>query len=178
MNHGERVPTQGVGREDIDLREPKRVHSSPGAYATLSGRAQAARGPEPLERGVGRSVWHRAYVRRPDPHFDRVAPPDSNSASRACIASPGPLQREVMGPIVSRAAAPAPRTASVTASPDDLVGPQHDGLGDGQPERLRSLEVDDQLVLRRLLDGKVGGLHALEDLVRIYSEAPEDLGGI
>jgi len=33
------------------------------------------------------------------------------------------------------------------------------------PERLRRLEVDHQLELGRLLDGQVGGLGALEDLI-------------
>jgi hypothetical protein len=38
-------------------------------------------------------------------------------------------------------------------------------LRDRQPQRLRSLEIDDQLKLRGLLDGEIGGLGALEGLV-------------
>src|SRR5438445_628246 len=41
-----------------------------------------------------------------------------------------------------------------------------------QPERPRGLEVDDQLELRRLLDGKVSGLGAFQDLVHISSGTP------
>jgi hypothetical protein len=36
---------------------------------------------------------------------------------------------------------------------------------DGEAERLGGLEVDDELELGRLLDGEIGGLCALEDLV-------------
>jgi hypothetical protein len=43
---------------------------------------------------------------------------------------------------------------------DDLVRPQQERLRDRQAERLGGLEVDDQLELRGLLDGEVGGLCA------------------
>src|SRR6266699_588690 len=39
------------------------------------------------------------------------------------------------------------------------------------PERLGGLEVDEQLELRRLLDGEIGGLGALEDLVHVGRSA-------
>src|SRR5205809_704757 len=56
---------------------------------------------------------------------------------------------------------------------DHLVRPQQHRLWDGQPENLRSSEVDHQLELRRLLDGEVGRLGALEDLVYVGGRAPE-----
>ena len=37
---------------------------------------------------------------------------------------------------------------------------------------LRCLEIYHQLQLRRLLDGEVGGLDALEDFVHIAGDAP------
>ena len=53
----------------------------------------------------------------------------------------------------------------VGALVDDLIGPQEEGLGNGEPQRLGGLEIDHQLELVRLLDGQVAGLGALEDLV-------------
>src|SRR5712691_13549178 len=50
---------------------------------------------------------------------------------------------------------------------DHLVRLQQERGRDREAEGLRGLEVDDQLELRRLLDGKIGGLSALEDLVHI-----------
>src|SRR5262245_15061071 len=38
---------------------------------------------------------------------------------------------------------------------------------DRDAERLRGLDVDDQLELRRLLDGHVGGFRAFENLVNV-----------
>ena len=46
-------------------------------------------------------------------------------------------------------------------------------MRDRQPERLRRLEVDDQLELGGLLDGQVGGLRALENLIRVDGCLPE-----
>jgi hypothetical protein len=46
-----------------------------------------------------------------------------------------------------------------------LIGPQQERLGDCKAQRLRGLEIDHEVVLRRLLDGEIGGLGALEDLV-------------
>src|SRR5438445_2462137 len=40
---------------------------------------------------------------------------------------------------------------------DHLIRPQQQRLRDRQPERLGGLEVDDQLELGGLLDGKIGG---------------------
>src|SRR5438094_1074538 len=50
---------------------------------------------------------------------------------------------------------------------DDLIRPQQQRLWNRQPKSLRGLEVDDEFELGWLLDGKVGGLRALEDLVHI-----------
>jgi hypothetical protein len=55
---------------------------------------------------------------------------------------------------------------------DDLVRPQQQRLRNRDPERLGRLEVDDQLELRRLLDGKVGGFGALEDPIHVGGGLP------
>src|SRR6266567_8175166 len=47
---------------------------------------------------------------------------------------------------------------------DHLVRPEQHRLRDGQSERFRGLRIDHQLELRRLLDGKVRWLGALQDL--------------
>ena len=49
---------------------------------------------------------------------------------------------------------------------DNLVCLQQEGLRNRDAESLGSLEVDHQLELRRLLDGEIGGLGPLEDLVQ------------
>jgi hypothetical protein len=59
---------------------------------------------------------------------------------------------------------------------DHLVRPLQERLRNRQAERLRGLEVDDQLELRRLLDGQVGRLGALEDLVDVSGRAAEQVG--
>src|SRR5690349_19577675 len=50
---------------------------------------------------------------------------------------------------------------------DHLVGPLQERWRDREPERPGGPEVDDQLELRGLLDGQVGGPGALEDLVDV-----------
>src|SRR5882724_2866496 len=60
-------------------------------------------------------------------------------------------------------------------STNDLIRPLQQRLRDVQAERLRGLEVDDQLKLRRLLDGQVARLGALEDLVDEDRRAPPDI---
>ena len=59
---------------------------------------------------------------------------------------------------------------------DHLIRPQQQRRRDRQAERLGGLEVDDQLELGRLLDGEVGGLRALEDLVHEVGGAPVPFG--
>src|SRR5438445_159687 len=56
--------------------------------------------------------------------------------------------------------------------------PHENRLRDCQSKRLRSLEVDDQLELRRLLHRKIGGLGTLEDSVRVVSRATVGLSKI
>ena len=48
---------------------------------------------------------------------------------------------------------------------DHLVRAQQQRLWDREPERLRGLQVDDQLEFGRPFDGKVGGPGAFENLV-------------
>ena len=50
---------------------------------------------------------------------------------------------------------------------DYLIRPRQQRRRDRQAEGLGGLEVDHQLELRGLLDGQIGGLGALEDLVDI-----------
>ena len=52
-----------------------------------------------------------------------------------------------------------------SSRPDHLIGAQQDRRRDRQAEGLGGLEVDDQLELRGLLDRKLAGLGAPEDLV-------------
>ena len=66
-----------------------------------------------------------------------------------------------------RAAQPAPRptrTGTRVASLDHLVRARQQRRRDGEAERLRRLEVDHQLELRRLLDGRSAGLAPLRIL--------------
>ena len=51
---------------------------------------------------------------------------------------------------------------------NDLIRPQQQRRRDSEAERLGGLEVDHQLELRGLLDRKVGGLGAFQDLVDVY----------
>src|SRR5215470_12935426 len=61
---------------------------------------------------------------------------------------------------------------------DQLVGAREQRRRDRQPERLGDLDVNDQLELSRLLDGEVGGLGTLEDLVHDGGSPPEEEGGV
>src|SRR5437667_11388517 len=56
---------------------------------------------------------------------------------------------------------------SAGPSLDHLVRAQQQRLRDVQAERFRSLEVDDQLELRGLQDGQIGGFRPLENLVDV-----------
>ena len=50
---------------------------------------------------------------------------------------------------------------------DEFVGPDENGLGNREPKRLRGLEIDDQVELGGLLDGKIRRLRAFQNLVHI-----------
>jgi hypothetical protein len=52
-------------------------------------------------------------------------------------------------------------------SSDHLVGLEQERRGNGEPEGLSRLKVDDQLELHRLLHREVSGLDSLEDFVHI-----------
>src|SRR5262245_63624730 len=56
---------------------------------------------------------------------------------------------------------------------DDVIRPQQQRLRDRQTERFSGLHVEDQLELRGLLDGQVGRLGALEDLVHVGGRPPK-----
>src|SRR5216683_1870815 len=78
-------------------------------------------------------------------------------------------------------AAGNPHGTSVSSRKEELA----DGLGvltpkpvDGQAERLRGLEVDNQFERSGLLDGQVGGPGALENLVDVASGTSLHLGSI
>src|SRR2546425_8792175 len=61
---------------------------------------------------------------------------------------------------------------------DDVVRPPQHRRRDRQAERLRRLEVDDQLELRWLLDGQIAGLRTLENLVHVGRGAPEQVSTV
>jgi hypothetical protein len=69
-----------------------------------------------------------------------------------------------------------PRLSSATSLLNHLVSTQQQPLRDGDAERLRGLEVDDQLELGRLFNRQIAGLRAFEDLVHIGSGTPEQVG--
>ena len=58
---------------------------------------------------------------------------------------------------------------------DDLIRPRQHRRRDREAERFGGLQVDHELELRGLLDGQVGGLGALEDLVDVDGGAPEQV---
>ena len=58
---------------------------------------------------------------------------------------------------------------------DDPVRSPEDRRRDRQPERLRGLEVDDELKFRGLLDGEVSGLRTIENLVHLGCRAPKQI---
>jgi hypothetical protein len=53
-----------------------------------------------------------------------------------------------------------------------LIRALQERRGDRQAKGLGGLEVDDQLELRRLLDGEIAGLGALENLVHVGPGVP------
>src|SRR5262245_4876930 len=57
------------------------------------------------------------------------------------------------------------------SSLDYLLRPRKDRRRDREAERLRGLQVDDEVELRGLLDGQVGRLHPAKDLVHVDGRA-------
>jgi hypothetical protein len=97
----------------------------------LDGR-QHKRPPAPSLRPRPRAI------RRPAPH----------------AASPLEPQAQPSG---TQPRTPEPRWSPEAQLLDDFVRPPQHRLRDRQPERLRGLEVDDQLEVRGLLDGQISG---------------------
>ena len=64
------------------------------------------------------------------------------------------------------------RGTSDRGSFDHLVGAGEDRWRDGDAELLGSLEIDDQLEGRRLLDRQIGRLGAVEDLSDVTAWRP------
>jgi hypothetical protein len=57
---------------------------------------------------------------------------------------------------------------------DHLISQEEQGWGHRDPERLGGLEVEDQLEPGRLLDGQVGALGALQQLVDVHRKPSEN----
>jgi hypothetical protein len=72
---------------------------------------------------------------------------------------------------ISRHAGIRPR-----GSADHLGGLEEEGWGNGQPERLGGLEVDDQLKGREFLDREIGRLGPPQDQIRKVGGTPAILG--
>src|SRR5712692_6532637 len=71
-----------------------------------------------------------------------------------------------------------PIHCNIAASFDHLVGDREQLVWNGEAERLRSLEVDDQLELRRLLHRHIGRLLSLEYATDIYSHKTKSVGDV
>src|SRR5258707_15544723 len=61
---------------------------------------------------------------------------------------------------------------------DHLIRPLQERRWNRQAEGLGGLEVDDQLELRRLLDGQVAGFCTLENPVHVHSSAPIHINSV
>ena len=61
---------------------------------------------------------------------------------------------------------------------DHPVGADQEGLGDGQPERLRGSKVDDEIELTGLFDWKDRRLRAAQNPINITGSASEQVGNI
>ena len=63
-------------------------------------------------------------------------------------------------------------------SPNHLVSPHQDRLGNSDAEGFGGLQVDDKLELGRLLDGQVAGLGPFQDLVHVACRSAEQIDGV
>src|SRR3981081_4267341 len=61
---------------------------------------------------------------------------------------------------------------------DHLIRSSQHRRRDRHTKGLGRLEIDHELELRRLLDGQVGGLGALEDLVHVRGRTPEEFAEV
>ena len=61
---------------------------------------------------------------------------------------------------------------------DHPVRADQEGLGDGQPERLRGRKVDDEIELNGLFDWKIRRLRAAQNPINITGSASEQVGNI
>src|SRR2546425_13185222 len=61
---------------------------------------------------------------------------------------------------------------------NDLIRAGQQGLRDGQPERLRRLEVDDERELRGTLDRQVAALGPSGDAIQVAGRPPKPPGGV
>ena len=61
---------------------------------------------------------------------------------------------------------------------DDFIRARKHVRRNGQADLLRRFEIDDKLKLGWLLDGKVGGLRAFQNLVHVACAAPIDFGEV
>src|ERR1700736_3735948 len=80
----------------------------------------------------------------------------------------GPLEQPQCGPalLVTQCHLRTHALQQKAHSFDRLVGATEQRQRHGEAERLRGLEIDDQLDFRGLLDRQIGRLHALENLTR------------
>src|SRR5262245_28274983 len=118
-----------------------------------------------------RSAWIFRYS-----SWGTLPPPALNwMASSGCSGSPVISARRLAS--VDFPPPALPNTATfLTRSFDDLVGSQEQRPGNRQAERAHRAVVDHELELRRLLDGKVTRLRALQDLVDVGGCPPERIG--
>ena len=108
-------------------------------------------------RIVVAKVWVLVY-RSTSPRAQRVRP--------VLISFPGPRHHQMMSKTIATLS-----VREVHRLLDHLIRPLQQRRRDRQAEGLGGLEVDHQLELRGLLDGKVARLGSLEDLVHVGSGA-------
>ena len=126
------------------------------------------------ELGISRTVFYRWRQRLERYGVDGVHPRRQRARAGRPVAMAPEVERLVLGIAISAATWGAdgsrptwrgPGGYGWRPAPDDLVRAREQRRRDREPERLRCLEVDHQLELGRLLDGKITGLGACEDLV-------------
>src|SRR5437762_10824092 len=64
------------------------------------------------------------------------------------------------------------RWGRVRPSADDFVRPQQERVGKAEAQRLRSLEIDDELELRRPPERKLAGFRAPENAIDVLGDDP------